>query len=70
VELFRLLVIGTLLAILWSLGTALFHMTRSGGDSGRMLKALTWRIALSVGLFILLIIAARQGWVEPHGFGR
>jgi cytochrome b561 len=69
-ELFRLLVIGTLLAILFSLGSALFHMTRSQGDSGPMLRALTWRVALSVGLFVLLIVAARLGWVDPHGFGR
>ena len=66
-DLFRLLVIGTLLAILWSLGSALYYMSRGQGDSGRMLRALTWRIGLSLGLFILLLIAGRAGWIVPHG---
>ncbi|MBS0395042.1 MAG: twin transmembrane helix small protein [Proteobacteria bacterium] len=66
-DLFRLVVIGTLLAILVSLGSALYHLTTGRGDSGRMLRSLTWRIGLSVVLFALLIIAARQGWVVPHG---
>lgn len=71
-DLFRLLVIGLLLAILASLATALFHMTRNRGqdDGGRMLRALTWRIGLSVALFVLLVVAAHQGWIQPHAFGR
>jgi Protein of unknown function (DUF2909) len=69
-ELFRLLVLGILLAILVSLGSAFFHLSRGKGDSGKMLRALTWRVCLSVALFILLFIAARSGWIEPHGIGR
>ncbi len=69
-DLFRLVVIGTLLAILVSLGSALYHLTTGRGDSGRMLRSLTWRIGLSVVLFALLIFAARQGWVVPHGVTR
>ena len=69
-ELFRLLIIGTLLAILVSLGVALFHLGRRKGDPAKMLQALTWRVGLSVVLFALLVIAARQGWIVPHGFGR
>ncbi len=69
-DLFRLAVVGTLLAILISLGSALFHLTSGKGDSGKMLRALTWRVGLSVGLFVLLFVAGRQGWVSPHGFAR
>ncbi|MBS0376203.1 MAG: twin transmembrane helix small protein [Proteobacteria bacterium] len=68
-ELFRLVVIGTLLAILLSLASALYHLTTGKGDSRKMLRALTWRIGLSVLLFALLILAARQGWIVPHGVG-
>jgi hypothetical protein len=32
-----------------------------------MVKALTWRIGLSVGLFVLLMLAYYQGWISPHG---
>lgn len=69
-ELIRLLIIGTLLAILVSLGVALLQLGRSKGDPAKMLRALTWRVGLSVVLFALLVVAARQGWIVPHAFGR
>ena len=31
-----------------------------------MVKALAWRIGLSVGLFVLLIVAYYQGWIAPQ----
>jgi hypothetical protein len=68
--LLRLLIIGTLLAILVSLGVALFQLGRRRGDPAKMLRALTWRVGLSVVLFALLVLAARQGWIVPHTFGR
>lgn len=69
-ELFRLIVVGLLLAILISLGRALYFMSTGKGDSGQMVRALSWRIGLSVGLLLLMLIAARQGWITPHGVGR
>ena len=68
-DIVRLLIIGTLLAIVWSLGTALYHLSKGTGDSDRMLRALTWRISLSLGLFILLLVAGRAGWITPHSVG-
>ena len=43
-------------------------MTDKGG-SGRMVKALTRRIALSVVLILLLIAGIATGFVQPHGVG-
>jgi len=68
-DVFRLLVVGILLAILISLGSALFHLTTGKGDSGKMVRALTWRIGLSLGLFLLLLFAWSQGWIQPHPVG-
>jgi hypothetical protein len=65
--LFKAFVVGILAAILLALGSALFHMVRGKGASGATVRALTWRIGLSVGLFVLLIIAVLMGWVTPHG---
>jgi hypothetical protein len=31
-----------------------------------MVKALTWRIGLSVGLFVLLIVGYYLGWITPQ----
>ena len=66
----RLLVLATLLAIVASLGAALCQLTTRQGDSGRMMRALSWRVSLSVALFALLLLAARRGWIVPHGIGR
>jgi len=66
----RLLIIGTLLAIVVSLGIALYQLGRRRGDPAKMLRALTWRVGLSLALFALLLIAARQGWIAPHDVGR
>jgi hypothetical protein len=65
----RLLVVAILVAIIASLASAAFQLASGKGDSGKMLKALTWRIGLSVGLFLLLIVAWKTGIVKPHGLG-
>ena len=55
-----------LVLILISLGKALFHMTSSGQEAGtKMVKALAWRIGLSVALFLLLILAYYNHWIDP-----
>ena len=66
----KLLIIFCLIAIVASLGSGLFHLVNDKGESRRMVRALTLRIALSVALFILLFIAWSQGMIEPHGLGR
>jgi hypothetical protein len=68
-DLMRLLIVGTLIAILASLGVALLQLGRRRGDPAKMLRALTWRVGLSVALLALLLVAARQGWIVPHAFG-
>jgi cytochrome bd-type quinol oxidase subunit 2 len=66
-DLSRLLIIAVLVAIVASLGSALFELSRGTGDSQKMLRSLTWRIGLSVGLFVLLLLAWRMGFIRPHG---
>lgn len=64
---FKYFVILILALILISLGKALFHLSSSkSGDSRKLVKALTWRIGLSVLLFVLLLVAYTQGWIEPQ----
>jgi DUF2909 family protein len=68
-DLIRILVVVVLLVIIASLGSALYHLARPGGDPKRMLRALTWRIGLSVALFLLLLLGAFLGVIKPHGLG-
>jgi hypothetical protein len=67
--LIRLLIIGVLVAIVISLGSALFHLSSKARDSRKVARDLTIRICLSVALFILLMIAWRLGFIRPHGLG-
>jgi hypothetical protein len=64
-----LLILITLAAIIVSLGTGLFHLSRGRGeeDSRKMARALTVRITLSLLLFALLMIAWYFGLISPHG---
>jgi DUF2909 family protein len=64
-----LLVLAALAGVVASLGTGLFHLSRGGGeeDSRKLARALTIRIALSLALFALLMIAWYFGLISPHG---
>jgi hypothetical protein len=62
----KFLIIITLLAIVASLGRAMFAMVSGPQDSKQMVNALTIRIALSVALFALLFIGWHFGLLEPH----
>jgi hypothetical protein len=64
---FKYLIVVVLLLIIVSLGKALFHLSSSRPeDAGKMVKALTWRIGLSMGLFVLLIVGYYAGWISPQ----
>ena len=64
---FKIIILLFVLVIVYCLGSALFFLLRDGSDSKRMAKALTWRVILSVSVFVLLMIAYALGWVHPHG---
>lgn len=55
-----------LLVIFFSLASALYYLVHDQGKTNRTVKALTWRIGLSLLLFVLLFIAFALGWITPH----
>jgi hypothetical protein len=63
----KAIIIVFLATILVSLGSALYFMLTDRGDSRRTARALTWRIGLSLGLFLLLMLAFATGLIQPHG---
>ena len=65
----RLVILIAFVAILVSLGLALGFIARKRSTSSRTVRALTIRVALSVALFIFLLVAWALGWIEPHGLG-
>jgi len=68
-SLFGLLIVCLLAAIVLSLGAGLFHLARGRDDedSRKLARALTVRIAISLALFALLMIAWYFGLISPHG---
>lgn len=63
---FKIVILSLLCVVLISLATALVAMAK-GDQSDKMVKALTWRIGLSVFIFILLLIGQATGFITPHG---
>ena len=79
---FRILVLVLLAAIVVSLGNGLFHLTKGQSALGRtgsaesmqagqehsrkMARALRIRVALSVALFLLLMLGWYFGLIVPH----
>ena len=59
-------IVALLLFIFFSLGSALYFLMRDPAQSTRVVKALTWRIGLSMVLFILLMAAFMMGWIQPN----
>lgn len=65
------LVIIAFVAILSSLGAALFFMMRGGRDenkaSGKMAWALAARVGVSIVLFLCVLLAWKLGYIHPTG---
>jgi hypothetical protein len=63
----KLVMIVFFIVILYCLGSGVFYLIKTGGDSRiKLARALTWRIALSLALFGLLMLAYVFGWIAPH----
>ncbi len=63
---FKIIVLIFLAVILYCLGSGLVYLVKDKGKADRVVKALTWRISLSVILFLLLLLAYYNGWIVPH----
>jgi hypothetical protein len=62
----RIIVILFIVIIFASLGSALFYMIRDKGTTERTAKALTIRVALSVALFLLLMLGFHFGLITTR----
>jgi len=62
----KILIIVGMLLILYSLGSALIFLVKDHGEGDRTVKRLTWRIALSLALFLAIWAAYQMGYIEPN----
>lgn len=62
----RYLVLAIVALILLSLGSALFYLVRDQGKSDKVVKMLALRVGLSIGLFLLLMVSYKLGWITQR----
>lgn len=60
----KLIVFALLAAIIISLGTGLFYLSRDESDSRKVLKALKIRVALSAVLILFLVVSYYMGYIQ------
>lgn len=65
--LIKIVVLVLLLVVLGSLASGLVFLVKDKGSGDRMVKALTWRIGLSLLAFALLMAGYFAGFIQPHG---
>jgi branched-subunit amino acid transport protein AzlD len=63
----KIIIVIAFVAIIASLMSALFFMMRDKGQSRNTVRALSVRVALSVCLFIFLLVANHFGWIQSQG---
>ena len=67
----KYLVLLAFVAIIGSLGSALYFMLRGDregkGRSGHMARALAFRVGFSILLFLCLLAAWKLGYIRPTG---
>lgn len=62
----KMIIIIGMLCILIALMSSLFFLVRDEGKTKRSVKALSWRIGLSISLFLFLLLAYYFKWITPH----
>jgi hypothetical protein len=66
----KVFIVIALIAVLGALASAGVFMLRKPGDGlqrdMRMARALALRVALSVALFLFILLAWKMGWISPH----
>jgi succinate dehydrogenase/fumarate reductase cytochrome b subunit len=65
----KLLIAAFMILIVYNLGAGMYYMLTDRGQSKRTVNALTWRIGLSVGLILLVLLGIATGFIKPHGVG-
>ncbi|AER57709.1 twin transmembrane helix small protein [Pseudoxanthomonas spadix] len=62
-----LLIVAFMIMIVWNLGAGLYYLLIDRGQTKRTVRALSWRIGLSVTLFALIVLGIWSGVIKPHG---
>ena len=62
----KVLALLLLAAAVFALFRGLTSMVKGESADGRTVRALAWRVGLSVAVFLFLILSMYMGWIKPH----
>ena len=65
----KLIIVVFLLAIVWCLLSSFYFLVKDKGQGERTVWRLSWRIGLSLLLFLMLYGMFLMGWIEPSTRG-
>ena len=67
----KIVLVVMLILVLAALASGGLFMLRKGSSpkqrDARMARALALRVALSIGLFLLIMLSWKMGWIAPTG---
>lgn len=62
----KIVIIFILFGIFFALGSGLYYLVKEKNQGMKTVKALTWRIALTIVLLSFLVIGTYLGWFHPN----
>jgi asparagine N-glycosylation enzyme membrane subunit Stt3 len=62
----KIVIIFILMGIFFALGSGLYYLVKEKNQGLKTVKALTWRIALTILLLSFLAFGAYMGWFKPN----
>ena len=61
-----LLIVGFMALILYQLGAGLYYMMVDKGTTNRTVRALSWRVGISIGLVLVVAVLLYTGVIQGH----
>lgn len=65
----KLLIVIALLVIAYTLGSSFWFLLRDKGTGKATVRRLSWRVGLSMLLFMMILFALAAGWIKPGSSG-
>jgi hypothetical protein len=62
----KIVIIFILMGIFFALGSGLYYLVKEKNQGLNTVKALTWRIGLTILLLSFLVFGAYMGWFKPN----
>lgn len=62
----KIVIIFMLFAIIFALAVSLFFLIKNQNENNQTVKALTWRIILTIALILFILTAYHYGWIHPN----